>query len=68
MKNAGIYDSEWHIRYSESFYWALATIMLVGSKGETFLETIFCCATLVTTVGMFATILSKIAMILEEIN
>lgn len=61
-----LYDKEWYIRYSESFYWSLATIMLVGSKGETFLETIFCCFTLLATVGMFATILSKIAMILEE--
>lgn len=53
---------------AESFYWAIATIMLVGSKGNSFLETIFCCLTLLSTVGMFATILSKISMILEEIN
>lgn len=44
----------------ESFYWSLATIMLVGSKGETLLETIFCCLTLMTTVGMFATILTRV--------
>lgn len=55
-----IFDSDWHIRYIQSFYWALATIMLVGSSGETFAETIFCCFTLLSTVGIFATILSKI--------
>ena len=42
--------------------------MLVGSKGHTFLETIYCCVSLFATVGMFATILSKIAMVLEDME
>ncbi len=41
--------------------------MLVGSKGDTFIETLFCCFTLFGTVGMFATILSSVASIMEEI-
>ncbi|KRW99582.1 Cyclic nucleotide-binding protein [Pseudocohnilembus persalinus] len=68
LDTQGIYDEEWHIRYMESFYWAIATIMLIGTKGQTFLETIFCCITLLITVGMFAKILSKIQMILEEMH
>ena len=42
--------------------------MLVGSKGDTFVETIFCCCALFGTVGMFATILSSVASIMEEID
>lgn len=42
--------------------------MLVGSKGETLLETIFCCLTLMTTVGMFATILTRVTQIIEEMD
>ena len=34
--------------------------MLVGSKGDTDIETVFTCVTLLTTVGLFATILSRI--------
>lgn len=41
--------------------------MLVGSKGETFIETTFCCLTLLITVGFFALILSSINNILEDI-
>jgi hypothetical protein len=40
--------------------------MLVGSKGGLFLETVYCCLSLFCTVGMFATILSKVASMLEE--
>lgn len=54
--------------YVESFYWALATIMLVGSKGTTYFETIFCICTLLCTVGMFAKILSMVAMVMEEME
>ena len=42
--------------------------MLVGSKGVTFLETIFCIITLFATVGMFATILSSISNILDDMD
>lgn len=51
----------------ESFYWALATIMLIGSKGNTFAETFFVCVTLFATVGVFATIIANIQIILEDI-
>lgn len=68
MQVLGVYDEHWSLRYAESFYWSLATIMLVGSKGETLLEIIFCCLTLLTTVGMFATILSKITQLIEEMD
>ena len=57
---AGIRNSGWNIRYSESFYWALATFLLVGSKGETFYETVFCITVLLMTICAFAYILSTI--------
>lgn len=41
--------------------------MLVGSKGETLIETCYCCLTLLITVGFFALILSSINNILEDI-
>jgi hypothetical protein len=40
--------------------------MLVGSKGVTFVETCYCCTSLFCTVGFFASILSKVASMLEE--
>lgn len=42
--------------------------MLVGSKGETSLETLFCILTLICTVGVFATILSSVAMVMEQME
>lgn len=42
--------------------------MLIGVKGETHIETLFTVTTLMITVGAFAYIISKISMILEEIN
>lgn len=42
--------------------------MLIGSKGETDIESIFCIITLICTVGMFATILSSVAMVMEEME
>lgn len=41
--------------------------MLVGSKGETFVETVYCCSTLLITVGFFALIISSINNILDDI-
>ena len=38
--------------------------MLVGSKGETFLETIFCCCTLFGTVGMYVHVHMDLCMLL----
>lgn len=52
--------------YTESYYWALATVALIGTKGTTLLETIYCIFTLLWTVGVFATILSTVTMVWEE--
>ena len=42
--------------------------MLVGSGGKTYYETIFVIFTLFGTVGMFATILSSVSMILQDME
>lgn len=42
--------------------------MLVGSKGDTVIETIFCCIAYFITIGLFATILSTITMILDTLE
>ncbi|KRX10765.1 Cyclic nucleotide-binding protein [Pseudocohnilembus persalinus] len=63
-----IKDGPWYQKYFESLYWAQATIMLIGSKGQTNLETIFCIFTLFCTVGMFATIISRISSILNDMD
>lgn len=55
------YDSEfWYIRYIYCFYWAEATLMLVGTNGETAIETFFAILVLFTCVGFFAAVLSNI--------
>ena len=43
-------------------------MMLVGAKGDTFVETIFCTVILFTTVGIFAYTLSSISNIFEAIT
>ena len=57
----------WYKRYVECFYWSTATMMLVGSKGDTFFETIFCTLTLYITIGFFAIILGEIANVLSAL-
>lgn len=42
--------------------------MLVGSKGDTTVETVFCVCVLFCTVGMFAKILSAVAMVMEQME
>lgn len=37
-----------------SFYWALATMMLIGTRGYNFLETSFTTISVLLTVGVFA--------------
>ena len=44
---------------------SVATMMLVGSKGDTFIETIFCSITLYVTIGAFAYILGNIGIFLK---
>lgn len=42
--------------------------MLVGTEGVTPIEVTFTIITLLLTVGVFAYLISKISMIIEEIN
>lgn len=58
---------EIHIIYI-IFIRASATLMLIGSKGETVFETMFTIFALCFTVGIFAYILNNISGILTEIN
>ncbi|KRW98932.1 CRAL-TRIO domain [Pseudocohnilembus persalinus] len=55
-------------RYIVTYYWAVATLMLVGSSGNNSIETAFTIITLLWTVGIFAYIISKISMIIQELN
>jgi hypothetical protein len=64
----GKHDAEWFERYLEGFYWALATIMLIGSKGDTLIETAYCIVSLLSTIGVFAVILSQVGNVLDEIG
>lgn len=41
----------WFERYIESFYFSTATIMLIGTKGDTSLEVLFVTVILFFTVG-----------------
>lgn len=41
--------------------------MLIGTKGGTPVETVFVCIILFFTVGLFAVILSRISMILDDL-
>lgn len=47
-----------------NIYRSVATIMLIGTKGDTFLETLFVTITLLLTVGVFAYLISTISMII----
>ena len=47
----------------ESVYWAVATLMLIGTKGDTLIETIFTTCILYFTVGIFAYLISNISTI-----
>jgi len=38
---SGIDEKEYNIKYLESFYWALSTVLVNGSKGDTPAETVF---------------------------
>jgi len=60
LHNFGKFDAHWGIRYIEGFYWSIATFLLVGSKGDTFAETVYCIGMLILTIVMFAYIISTI--------
>jgi len=49
-----IFDAPWYIRYTKGFYWSITTFLLVGSKGDSFEETIFCILVLIFTKELFA--------------
>jgi len=59
-----LWEAPWYIKYVEGFYWAIATFLLVGSKGDTVVETVYCIIMLIITVFLFAYILSTIQQIL----
>ena len=63
-----IESEPWYVRYMESFYWAAATMMLVGTKGNNVQELIFTVIIMFATVGFFAYLINSIGMILDEIN
>jgi len=60
LHNLDIYHENPYKRYLESFYWAVATFLLIGSKGDTSIETIYCIIILFITIGLFAYILNSI--------
>ena len=49
-------------------YWAVATLMLIGTKGDTFVEVTFVTFVLYVTVGIFAYLISNISTIIDDIN
>ncbi|KRX08143.1 Cyclic nucleotide-binding protein [Pseudocohnilembus persalinus] len=53
-------------QYIESYYWALATMTLIGTKGSTEIETAFCIIMLSWTIGIFAAILSTVSNVYQE--
>lgn len=88
-----IHDKDVSLKYTESFYFAVATIcvsnkiykknykkykilinifynyfiQLIGSNGDTMIETIYVTLVVLLTVGVFAYLVSTIGMILEGI-
>jgi len=68
LHKAGKFDASSRDRYIESFYWSLATFLLVGSKGDTPAETIYCIIILMITVGLFAYILSILGGIVGDLS
>lgn len=44
--------------YIQCFYWSLATVSLIGTKGDSTMETTYTIIVLSFTVGVFAIILS----------
>ncbi|KRW99509.1 Cyclic nucleotide-binding protein [Pseudocohnilembus persalinus] len=54
--------------YIQSFYWSIATIMLIGTQGETDVETVFAVLSLLVTVGYFAKILSQVSMVMDQME
>lgn len=68
LQHHGYMDMIWYLRYIECFYWAEATLMLVGTKGFTSLETLFLSIVLLSCVGFFAAVLSNIQSIFHDIE
>lgn len=52
----------------KSFYWAIATVMLIGTAGNTFVEILFLCIILCVTVGIFGYLIGNINIIISEMN
>ncbi|KRX11043.1 hypothetical protein PPERSA_05152 [Pseudocohnilembus persalinus] len=56
------------IEVKSSFYWAIATIMLIGTQGQTDIETVFAVLCLLVTVGYFAKILGQVSMVMDQME
>lgn len=56
------------MKYIKTLYWAVATLMLIGTRGNTFIEILFTTIILFFTVGIFAYLVSSIGQIIDEIN
>ncbi|KRX01124.1 Cyclic nucleotide-binding protein [Pseudocohnilembus persalinus] len=61
-------NADWDENYQHCFYWAIATVMLIGSKGNNNIEAWFTILTILTCVGVFAYTISEIANIIDDIN
>ncbi|KRX08990.1 Cyclic nucleotide-binding protein [Pseudocohnilembus persalinus] len=55
-------------RYTQSFFEAMSTMIGQPNKGETVYELAFSTIMLFSTIGMFATIINTVSMILDEIR
>ncbi|KRX11050.1 Cyclic nucleotide-binding protein [Pseudocohnilembus persalinus] len=65
---AGLRENSSFSQYIQCFYWALALITLIGTKGDTDVETVYAVSCLLMTVGMFAKILGQVSMVMEKME
>ncbi|KRX05390.1 Cyclic nucleotide-binding protein [Pseudocohnilembus persalinus] len=61
-------NEEWYKLYIQSFYWGIALVMLIGTNGNTYIESVFSSCTLLLTVGVFGYLISTISDILHDIQ
>ncbi|KRX00497.1 Cyclic nucleotide-binding protein [Pseudocohnilembus persalinus] len=66
--HSNLQDSPPFTQYIQSYYWAIATIMLIGTKGQTDIETVFTILSLLVTVGYFAKILGQVQMVMDQME
>lgn len=61
MYKNNLEDVEWFTSYVNSFYWGIATVLLIGTVGTSDLEVVYVSVVLFVTVGVFAYILGSIS-------